>query len=629
MAQSGSLNFAPTLHQITPERVAFVYNTNDADSLEVAQYYRDERSVPNENLIGLAITLPTQGATGTTCETVTFDETDYLSQIETPLLAALATLGVDFSTDGESPIWVIILGFGIPLAYDDGGEIIAIASRLHRLGQTVSHKFSNHTYDRRGEFKFFDSTDASELFLTAVLDGPTKEAVKKLIDRSLDISNQTFITGNLFIDPYGKQITSADMDYQDAILDFIDNELPNLGLDEQLTIDIDDPYEEPTVAFFSHDSFYWGWFNPTYSQQLFLQQNERRVFLYNADDRSACNIHYYANGSPFDLNGSDFWCNLAINIEPGYATCAGSVDNPGSDAFLRPTPFFQALHQGSTVGEAFLFASEFVSWKTILIGDPLMTVNFPIDIPSDQDTTFQLLPNNEAILREKEFIEESLGWGARQTRVLNEVRDRVVKSEDFVEELSLLVPVNRWFNLKNTKSQSDIHFILVSRWLRYIQATTNISVNQWLDENSHKITRRLHEVIQESGVALVPESSIYNQGYWEFTFTFVHEELTLENIFFELEVSRNQTFDSGTVLLDISSFTDVTGWKYEGQPFLFIQMPESGFPSNFSGRRVRFSSPQVNFLISTEVYYIRWTAVDSSGIPFSGATSTQRMIVST
>lgn len=629
MAQTGSLGFAPVLHQITPERVAFIYNTNNSDSLEVAQYYRDKRLIPNDNLIGLAITAPVQGATGITCETVILDEADYLYQIENPLISALEILGTDFSTDGNSPIWVIILGFGIPLAYDDGGETIAIASRLHRLGQTVSHKFSNHTYDRRGEFKFFSDTDASELFLTAVLDGPTKEAVKKLIDRSLDVSNQTFVTGDIFIDPYGRQDTSTDTDYENDILDFIDNEVPNLGLDGKLTVDIDDPYEEPTVASLSHDSFYWGWFNQTYSQQLFLNQNERRVFLYNADDRAACNIHYHANGSPFDLNGSDFWCNLAINVEPGYATCAGSVDDPGSDAFLRPIPFFQALHQGSTVGEAFLFASEFVSWKTVLIGDPLMTVNFPIDIPSDQDTTFQLLPNNEVILREKEFIEESLGWGARQTRVLNEVRDKVVESQDFVEELNLLIPANRWFNLKNTKSQTDLQNILVSRWLRYIQSTTNFSVNQWLDENSHKITRRLNEVIQETGVSIVPETDIYDAGFWEFTFEFVHQELTLENIFFELEVSRNQTFDSGSILVDVSSLTDVTGWKYEGQPLLFVQMPNSGFPSNFSGRRVRFSSPEVNFLRSTEVYYVRWSAVDSQGMPFPGATATQRMIVST
>ena len=614
---------------ITPEMVAFVYNTNDPDSLEVAQYYRDAHDIDNSNLIGLAITAPVPGPTGTTCESVIMDEADYLYQIENPLLAALENLGVDFSTDGSSSIWVIVLGYGIPMAYDDNGEIIAIASRLHRLGRVSNNKRPNHTYDRRGEFKFFDSNDATELFITAVLDGPTKEAVMKLIDRSMDVSRQTFITGDLVIDPYGRQLTAADLDYQADILDFIDNELPNLSLGSQVTVDIDDPYQEPTTASFSGDSFYWGWFNPTYSQQLFLSQNERRVFLYNADDRSACNIHYYVNNSPFDTNGSDFWCNIAINIKPGYAACAGSVDEPESDAFLRPIPFFQALHQGAVMGEAFLFASQFVSWKTVLIGDPLMTVNFPVDIPSDQDVTFQLIPNDEAILREKKFIEDALGWGARQTRLLNEVRDVVVASENFSEELNLLFPTNRWFNMKNTRSQTDLQFGLVSRWLRYVQATTNLSANQWLDANSHKVTQRLQSVVQETGAPAIPDSDVYDSGYWEFTFTYTHPDLTLENVFFELEVSKSTTFSPATTLIDLSTQTSVSGWEYEGQPFLFVQIPDSGFPSNFSGRRVRFSSPQANFLTSTEVYYVRWTAVDSSGLSFPGATATERMIVST
>lgn len=628
MAVTSSLSFAPTLHQITPERVAFVYNTNDPDSLEVAQYYRDQREVPNANLIGLSISVPTAASSGTVCEDVILDEADYLYQIETPLIAALEVLGADFGTDGANPIWVIILGYNIPLTYNDGGEQIAIASRLHRLKHPVSHKRKNHTYDRRS-FQFFDGTDATEVYLTAVLDGPTKEAVKKLIDRSLDVSNQTFVTGDLVIDPYGKQESSEDIRYENEIRSFIDDEVPNLGLDSQVTVDVDDPYQEPTVASFSHDSFYWGWYNQTYAPQLFLNQNERRVFLYNADDRAACNIHYFESGSAFDPNGSDFWCNIAINLEPGYASCAGAIDDPGSDAFLRPIPFFRALHQGSTLAEAFLFASEFVSWKTVLIGDPLMTVNFPVDIPSDQDTTFQLIPNDEAIVREKEFIEDSLAWGERQTRVLRESRAAVVSSIDFTEELNLLIPINRWFNLKDTKAQTDIHTILVSRWLRYIQATTNLSVDQWLDENLEKISFRLQEVISESGVALIPDTKVYDRGFWEFTFTFIHNELTLENIFFELEVSRNSSFDSGSILVDVSSITDVTGWKYEGQPFLFIQMPDSGFPSNFSGRRVRFSSPQSNFLQITEVYYVRWTAIDSSGMPFPAATATERVIIKT
>jgi uncharacterized protein (TIGR03790 family) len=510
---------------------------------------------------------------------------------------------------------------------NDNGETIAIASRLHRLGKAVSHQYPNHTYDRRGSFKFFDDNDASELFITAVLDGPTVDSVKELIDRSIDVDNQTFITGSIYVDPYGKKVTIDDLDYQSDILDFIDNEMPVLGLDSQLTVNIDDPYQEPTVATFENESFYWGWFNPTYSQQLFLNQNERRVFLYNADDRSACNIHYYSNSSAFDENGSDLWCNIAINLQPGYASCAGSVGEPGSDSHLRPTPFFQALHQGATLGEAFLFASKYVSWKTILIGDPLMVVNFPDDIPSNQDISFTLLPNDEVILREKVFIEESLGWAARQTRLLEEMRDRVVASEHFPEALNLLQPVDNWYNLKNEQSQTDLYFIIVSRWLRHIQQTTNVSIDQWLEDNSEKITSRLNDVVKQTGVPTVASTYIQPVGYWEFILTYIHQELTWENIFFEIEVAVNETFDSGSIVVDVSSLTDITGWKYEGQPYFFLQMPDTGFPSNFSGRRIKFVSPSDNYLRSTQTYYLRWTAINSDGVAFPGASATQQIII--
>jgi len=621
------LTIAPTLHNITPDRVAFVYNTNQSGSLEVAQYYRDQREIPDENLIGLAITTPTIPANGLDCETVVLNETDYLYQIENPLTTALENLGADFATDGTSPIWVIILGYGIPLAFDDGGETVAIASRLHRLGHTVSNKRANHTFDRRGNFQFFNDNDATELFVTAVLDGPSVSAVKKMIDRSIDVDNQTFITGDLFVDPYGLKVTANDLQYQQELLDFIVDESENLGIDVQTTVDVNDPYGEPTVSFFRHDAFYWGWYNPSYSRQLFLQQNERRVFLYNADDRAACNVHFVTNGSPFDGNGSDHWCNLAINVDPGYAACAGSVDDPGSDAFLRPTPFFRALHQGATVGEAFLFASQFVSWKTVLIGDPLMVVNFPVDVPSDQSLTFQQLPNTEVIKREKKQIEISLGWGNRQARLLEDIVSRVVQSEDFDEALNLLQPNNVWSKLKQQSAQTDIFLPVGLQWATYIQRTTNLSVDQWLTNNLEQISSRLRSVLQQSGVAAIPDELVLPEGYWEFTFDFVHELLTLEDVHFELEVALDENFDSSSIVLDLSTLTSTTGWSYEGQPFVFVQLPDSGFPSNFSGRRVRFISQPAHYLRKTEIYYVQWTAVNSSGTPFDGATATERMIV--
>ena len=619
---SDNTTIAPTQHNILPEQVVFVYNTNKSGSQEVAEYYQSKRNLPNENLIGLAIDVPESQTIATNCEPV-MSEADYLYQIENPLLTALENLGTDFFSDGTKSIWVIILGFGIPISYDHNGETIAIASRLHRLGHDIQHKYPNHTFDRRGNFKFFDDTDASEVFITAILDGPTVASVKKLIDRSLDVDNQTFITGDIFVDPYGRKETIEDLTYQQNILDFITEESVNLSLNIKSTVDIDDPYQEPTVNYFSHDSFYWGWFNQTFSKQLFLNQNERRVFLYNADDKSACNIHFLQNDSPFDENGSDLWCNIAINIEPGYTSCAGSVSDPGSDAFLTPIPFFQALHQGASLGEAYLFASRYVSWKTVLIGDPLLVVNFPVDIPKTQDTTFTLLPNDEIILQEKLIIEESLAWGDRQSRLLNDVVDHVVDSHNFDEELNLLYSTNVWRRLSQESSQTDLYLSVVSEWARYIQKTTNLTVDQWLDAHDEKITSRLSDILIQTGSS---SDLVFSSGFWQFEFIFVHSELTLENIHFTLEVSRFADFSS--LVLNLSTLTDTTGWSYEGQPFFFVQLPNDGFPSNFSGRKVKFESSISQYLRPTEVYYVRWTAINASGIPFS-ETDTKRIIVTT
>ena len=125
---TGSLDFAPTRHNVTPERVAFVYNVNESDSLEVAEYYRDKRGLPNENLVGLSIPTPVQGTTGLDCEAAILDEADYLYQIEYPLLTALENLGTDNPQGGGSqatqgsdpgnihtpePTTVILMGSGL------------------------------------------------------------------------------------------------------------------------------------------------------------------------------------------------------------------------------------------------------------------------------------------------------------------------------------------------------------------------------------------------------------------------------------------------------------------------------------------------------------------------------------
>lgn len=618
MAQTGSASFPSVLHNITPERVVFVYNNAVSGSLDVALAYQASRELPDENLISISVTPTAQGVTATTPETP-LGYTEYLTQIETPIKESLSNLGSEFSSAGlgGGSIWVIILGYGIPLMFQDiNGEVIAVAGALQRLGQAEAmedRKHPNHTYDRRGEFKFFDEEDASEVFITAIIDGPTSAAAIGLINRAADVDVQTFVAGEIFVDPFGLKLRPDELQYQADIIDFLDNEAPNLGMPINTTIDINDPYQEPTIASFFRDSFYWGWFNPTFSKSLFFRQNQRRVFLYNADDRAAGNIHWKDPDTDevFDPNGSDLWCNLAINIDSGYASCAGSVSDPGEDAFLRPRPFFETLHRGATLGEAFLFASKFTNWKTILIGDPLTVVNFPSELPSSQDSNNTLVSNRQAIFQIKEAFEESLGWGARQTRITNEMVDRVVESTNLSEALALLGPISNWRDLKNQTAQNDILFSGLTGWLSYILKTTRLRLSEWLAQNGYLLTTLLNEALAGVASDNISTSFEYTEGEWEHIFVYTHVLLTFEDVHFDLQVSSESDFSD--IVVDLSTSDDITGWKYESEPFIFVQLPDDGFPSNFSGRKMRFVSPAKNRLRRTEVYHIRWRALNAAG----------------
>ncbi len=618
-----------TLHNIKSENVVFCYREGDSGSIEVANHYRAARGLPSANLIALPCSSDN-----------IISEADFINTIHDPLLLAIQTLGrltisgagsdvaVAASDATTGSIWVIILGFHIPHGYLQNDEAYgnpkAVASRLHRLGKTEVDQFSNFTFDRRGNFQFFGPNDASELFITAVIDGPTKEAAIVLIDRSIDVDNQTFVAGSVNVDPFGLKGTSDQLQYQADVVDFIDNEAPNLGLTIKQTVDTGSASTEPTFNKFDGESFYWGWFEPRYSKDLFLSTNQRRVFLYNADEDSASDVSV-----SFDSEGSDPWCVLAINIEPGYAACAGAISDPTESSFLRPRPFFEALHRGASLGEAFLFSSPVVDWKIFLIGDPLMTVMFPDDVPIEQDPTDISFPNNEVIRRVKESLEESVAWGARQTRLLTSLVDTNVSSSNLDEELNLLYALSKWNNMKSQDFRDSLLTTATSTFMFYILATTGITFPAWLNLHTEKTSELFNNLLKKTGGGAVPDEDtddlVHPEGHWQFDFTYDHPFQTFENIHFQLQLSLVEDFS--TIILEKRSFDDVTGWKYESEPFIFVQLVTSGFPSNFSGRIVRFVSPTTDFLTRTELYYVRWRALNSLGAAITNYQSAGQIII--
>jgi uncharacterized protein (TIGR03790 family) len=67
---------------------------------------------------------------------------------------------------------------------------------------------------------------------------------------------------------------------------------------------------------------------------------------------------------------SQVWCKRML--EEGAAVTIGPVDEPYVQAFPLPDLFFRALSEGMlTVAESYLLSVPYLSWKMVLLGDPL------------------------------------------------------------------------------------------------------------------------------------------------------------------------------------------------------------------------------------------------------------------
>lgn len=576
-----------SLHGIGVGNVFFCYRSSDAQSIDVANYYSAARGIPQDNLIPLPCS-----------DDLIISKADYVSTIENPIITAIANSIVE--------IYVIILGFNVPNSFiDDDGEIIACASRLHRIGHEIDRKHSNHTYDRK-DFKYFDQSDSTEEKICAVLDGPDQETVIDLIDRGVQISKQSVISGKLFIDPYGKTDTAEQVNYQNDLALFSIGKALDLGLEIVSTQEPLDPYlSEPMIIGLNNDSFYWGWYQPRYSKSLFYSTNAKRTFLYNADNDSASNIRQ-------PLGQSDPWCCLAMQIKNGYAACAGAVSSPDEDAYLRPEPFFDALHQGSTLGEAFLFSSQFVDWKLILVGDPLITVNFPTQSSALSITQNTFLDFKEAIRLIMDSLSETIAWRHRQTKLTNDIENYIIDQNCLEEEHALFKGSDVWSQAKGATVQTNMLYPLLKGFLQFMVQSTALDFSSWINDNDLRVSPLLvDEIDSVESQEIFSSSQLLDSGSWNVEFKYLQTSNVLQRVFFALDVATDPEFND--IIITADTRYDRTGWEYEFSTDTFLPFPQSGFPSNYANvRRIRYTAPKDNYLTTLEVYYMRWLAYDTN-----------------
>jgi uncharacterized protein (TIGR03790 family) len=346
----------------TAGNVLLVLNESSPLSLDIGQYYAQKRGVPAANILRLKTTLE---------ETIA--RTDYERQIEFPIAGWLAR------NSAQDRILYIVLTKNFPLriAGSSGpdGTIASVDSELTLLyrrmigqgtpppGRIANPYFARETppsQARRFTHEHYD------MFLVTRLDGFTSAAIRSLIDRGLVPSTE----GKIVLD----EKESADLGNE--WLRTAAERLRGMGFQDRVLLDSSGTVLTGIKGVLGYYS--WGSNDPAIRMRRFdlgfvpgalaamFVSSDGRTFSEPPgswkpgtwDDKTS----HFA-GSPQSLAGD--------LILEGATGVAGHVAEPYLQATIRPDILFPAYLSGFNLAEAFYMAMPYVSWQTVVVGDPL------------------------------------------------------------------------------------------------------------------------------------------------------------------------------------------------------------------------------------------------------------------
>lgn len=588
------------------ENFIFIYNKESADSEEVASYYALKRGMSsnqsnpstgtNSGVTSNGIEWEVNGQlVGINCgnDEILQSEADFIIKVIEPIQDAMS-----YSTDlQERLVCGIIVGYLVPGGFLDGDDIVSTQSRLSRIGHIFSKRQNNKLYNR-SVFSRYDTSDSSNVLICSRIDGPDIIFCKNIIDNGIESSSRLFADGTFYIDPYSDKHIYYASEYENEILKFYNNGLNNLNLDVWSTSRID-PYIDSNIPYVLNDSFVWSWFSPRGSASFFQYSNAIRVFFYNADNDGAYSIRDSEDRR---------WVFLSLNAN--YSSTAGAMSNPGIDAFLNPSAFFNALLRGATVGEAFLFSCPYIDWTIGLFGDPLISCSFPNSEVEDEEIinhhiAWEMMSENLAI---------SVANLCKKKSEYREILVSIVEfqSEAYFLETSMLYVANNLYNTVNDdviRSQySDIITELFSfpKKIYFYKSDSGKSIapsiNTYLQEQNFKVSGLLADLYADGEI---DEDYIYPEGWWKFEFEVQDDTSSFSFYHFKIYVYENEE-DIGNVSSAIIArdSIELDNWTYETSNNVFEQIFYNGVSSSYIGRRVKYEC-QYDVLLGINEYLER------------------------
>ena len=372
---------------LSADEILVVANLRVGESLSLARFYMEKRGIPKSRLV--TVSTPFRES----CTRSVYEET-----IASPVRRYLKG-----DRDAPHRVRCLLLMWGIPLRIDSFSELIEnglsymsgsqgkTAATIEKDGQGQGGRKEDPPLEPGGIHSRQASVDSEialvlkegyalegwvqnpyflgwhgvalpvskeEVLMVSRLDGPSPDIVRRVILDSMETETRG-LSGNACFDARWPDSQASPEDgYRrfDAMIHRTVDRVRNGG---RLPVRIDD-----SPALFQHGdcpnaALYCGWYS---------LGNYVDAFTWQA---GAVGYHV-ASGECVTLKKKESraWCKMML--EKGIAATIGPVGEPYVQAFPAPQIFFGFLLDGYlTLAEVYLISSPYISWKMVLIGDPL------------------------------------------------------------------------------------------------------------------------------------------------------------------------------------------------------------------------------------------------------------------
>ena len=387
-----SFSVMPAL-ALSPDEVLVIANRNAAKSSGLAVWYMEQRQIPKENLLLVFI------ADKETCS-----RDAYLKKIVPPVRRAL---------EKNRKINAIVTMYGLPLRISSPGMTKEEQARMDRLAvqkkkfdalkekngqmteeqkKTLSQvnkkiKQLKASTDKTASFDselmlvrkdeytlnfwlpnpFFlpwrsqkTAIGKSDVIMVSRLDGADPSIVKRIVNDSIEAETNG-LSGTAYFDARWKDPGQKKVSGYGLYDKSIHNSAGRLEKDG-LTVVLDDkqtlfqPGDCPNAA------LYCGWYSLANYVDAFTWE------------KGAVGYHIASSEcATLKRKNSNVWCKKML--DNGIAATIGPVGEPYVQSFPMPEIFFDFLTKGKlTLVESYLVSLPYLSWKQVLVGDPLYRV---------------------------------------------------------------------------------------------------------------------------------------------------------------------------------------------------------------------------------------------------------------